>query len=125
MKIRNRWCVGHLRTIPISGYPIDGVVATNMQLLGGEGYSETHAVLKFGNSRQGFVQGHDEASPHEHANITVENVFTKDWRGPFCAVFTPVKNLTIKGARGKHTGPFVHNFEQNWWDSPSRTDGRL
>ena len=109
--IRNRWCTGILRTVVAKGYPIDGVYASNLQLLGGEGYSEAHAVLKFGNSRPGFG-GLEQCTPEEHANITVENVFAKDWRGPYCAVFSPVKNLTIRGARGSHTGPFFHNFGQ-------------
>jgi hypothetical protein len=109
--IRNRWCSGILRTSPSRGNPIDGVHASNLQLLGGEGYSEAHAVIKLGQSRPGLM-GSDQCSPEEHANITVENVFAKDWRGPYCVVFSPVKNLTIRGARGSHTGPFLHNFGQ-------------
>jgi hypothetical protein len=109
--IRNRWCAGILRTVVARGYPIDGVYASNLQLLGGEGYSEAHAVLKLGNSRPGLF-GLEQCMPEEHANITVENVLAKDWRGPYCAVFSPVMNLTIRGARGSHTGPFFHNFGQ-------------
>ena len=108
--IRNRWCVGLLRTVPIR-YPIDGIYASNLQLLGGEGYSEAHAVLKFGHSRPGIFEGEMRATEMQ-SNITVENVFAKDWRGPYCAVFSPAKNLTIRGARGSHTGPFFHNLGQ-------------
>jgi len=109
--IRNRWCTGILRTVVAKGYPIDGVYASNLQLVEEEGCSEAHAVLKLGNSRPGSG-GLEQCTPEEHANITVENVFAKDWRGPYCAVFSPVKNLTIRGARGSHTGPFFHNFGQ-------------
>ena len=109
--IRNRWCVGILRTVPAPGNPINGVYASNLQLLGGEGYSEAHAVLKFGHSRPGIFEGEMRATEMQ-SNITVENVFAKDWRGPYCAVFSPAKNLTIRGARGSHTGPFFHNLGQ-------------
>ena len=108
--IRNRWCTGLLRTVPAPGYPIDGVHASNLQLLETPGYSEAHAVLKFGHSRPG--EGGEQCAPEEHANITVENIFAKDWKGPYCVVFSPVKNLTVRGARGTHTGPFFHNFGQ-------------
>ena len=108
--IRNRWCSGILRTVPVR-YPIDGVYASNLQLLGGEGYSEAHAVLKFGQSRPGIFE-EEARAPDMQANITVENVFAKDWRGPYCVLFSPVKNLTIRGARGSHTGPFFHNLGQ-------------
>jgi hypothetical protein len=111
VSIRNRWCTGILRTVVAEGYPIDGIYASNLQLLGGEGYSEAHAVLKFGNSRPG-AGGLGQCTPQEHANITIENVFAQNWRGPYCAVFSPVKNLTIRGARGSHTGAFFHNFGQ-------------
>ena len=109
--ISNRWCTGLLRTIAAPGYPIDGVHASNLQLLETPGHSEAHAVLKFGTARPGY-EGVEQCAPEEHANITVENVFAKDWRGPYCAVFSPVKNLTVRGARGTHTGPFFHNFGQ-------------
>jgi hypothetical protein len=108
--ISNRWCTGLLRTLAFPGSPIDGVHATNVQLLEPPGFSEAHAVLKFGNARP--AQGEEPYTPDMQSNITVENVFAKDWRGPFCAVFSPVKNLTIRGARGSHTGPFFHNFGQ-------------
>ena len=109
--ISNRWCTGLLRTIAAPGYPIDGVHASNLQLLETPGHSEAHAVLKFGTARPGY-EGVEQCAPEEHANITVENVFAKDWRGPYCAVFSPVKNLTVRGARGTHTGFFFHNFGQ-------------
>ncbi len=109
--ISNRWCTGLLRTLPMPGSPIDGVHASNLQLLESPGSSEAHAVLKFGNARP-VPEGQQAYTPDLQANITVENVFARDWRGPYCAVFSPVKNLTIRGARGSHTGPFFHNFGQ-------------
>jgi hypothetical protein len=109
--ISNRWCTGILRTVALPGYPIDGVHASNLQLLESPGHSEAHAVLKFGTARPGY-EGGEQCGAAEHANITVENVFAKDWRGPFCAVFSPIKNLTVRGARGSHTGFFFHNFGQ-------------
>jgi hypothetical protein len=110
--MRNRWCTGLLRTSAADGHPIDGVHASNLQLLESGGYSEGHAVLKFGNSRPGEFSLHYQSDPAAQSNITVENVFAQHWRGPYCAVFSPVKNLTIRGARGSHTGPFFHNFGQ-------------
>jgi polygalacturonase len=109
--IRNRWCTGILRTLAAPGYPIDGIYASNLQLLETPGYSEGHAVLKFGTARPGY-EGGEQCAAAEHANITVENVLATDWRGPYCAVFSPTKNLTVRGARGTHTGPFLHNFGQ-------------
>ena len=110
--IRNRgWGTGLLRTLPAHGYPIDGVHASNLQMLETPGHSEAHAVLKFGNTHSGHFSA-AYCIPDDQANITVENVFVKDWVGPYVAVLEPVKNLTLRGLRGDHTGPFLHNYGQ-------------
>ena len=109
VSIRNRWSTGLLRILPIRGYPIDGVHVSNIQMLETPGHSGAHAVLKFGNTRPGAFT--DEISGTEDiVNITVENVFVKDWRGPYVAILEPVKNLTLRGLRGKHTGHLIHNY---------------
>ena len=109
--ISNRWASGILRTVAAPGYTIDGLYASNLQMLETPGYSEAHAVVKIGNIRPGYM-GLRECLPEDHANITVENVFAKDWRGPYIGVFSPVKNLMVRGARGTHTGVLLHNFGQ-------------
>ena len=107
--IRNLWSTGLLRVLPVRGHPIDGVHVSNIQMLETPGHSGAHAVLKFGNTRPGHFDT-ENSGPEEMANITVENVFVKDWRGPYVAILEPVKNLTLRGLRGKHTGHLIHNY---------------
>ena len=109
--IRNRWCTGLLRFLPARGYPIDGVHVSNIQMLETPGRSEAHAVLKFGVTHSGH-RSTAYCIPEDLANITVENVYVKDWVGPYVAVLEPVKNLTLRGLRGDHTGHFFHNYGQ-------------
>ena len=109
--IRNRWCTGLLRLLPARGYPIDGVHVSNVQMLETPGHSEAHGVLKFGTTDSGNLS-EQYCIPEDMANITVENVFVKDWVGPYVIVLEPVKNLTLRGLRGNHTGPFFHNYGQ-------------
>ena len=112
--MRNLWATGLLRVLPAPGYPIDGVHIKNIQMLETPGRSLAHAVLKFGNTKSGMPQSRympfDACAPEDQANITIENVFVKDWVGPFIAILEPVKNLTIRGVRGNHTGPLLHNY---------------
>ena len=109
--IRNTWCTGLLRFLPARGYPIDGVHVSNIQMLETPGRSEAHAVLKFGVTHSGH-RSTAYCIPEDMANITVENVYVKDWVGPYVAVLEPVKNLTLRGLRGDHTGHFFHNYAQ-------------
>ena len=107
--VRNLWCTGLLRVLPSPGLPIDGVHISNIQMLETPGRSEAHAVLKFGNTKASQPNFH-VCSPEDQANITIENVYVKDWVGPYIAILEPVKNLTIRGVRGVHTGPLLHNY---------------
>jgi len=109
--IRNRWSTGLLRILPIRGYPIDGVHVSNVQILETPGHSGAHGVLKFGATDSGNHAA-EFCLPEDMANITVENVYVKDWVGPYITVLEPVKNLTLRGLRGNHTGPFFHNYGQ-------------
>ena len=109
--IRNRWCTGLLRCLPSRGYPIQGIHVRNIQMLETSGHSEAHAVLKFGATSSGHNY-EEYGLPEDMADITVENVYVKDWVGPYVAVLEPCKNLTLRGLRGNHTGPFFHNYGQ-------------
>lgn len=51
--------------------------------------------------------------PCDHQNITVENVFVEEWDAPYCVVQAPVRNLTLRGLRGQHTGPLFYNLEND------------
>ena len=110
--IRNHWCTGLLRVLPARGYPIDGVHVSNIQMLETPGRSEAHAVFKFGNTHSGNLS-EAYCMPEDQANITIDNVYVKDWVGPYVSVLEPVKNLTLRGLRGSHTGPFFHNYGQS------------
>ena len=109
--IRNRWSTGLLRVLPIRGIPIDGVHVSNIQMLETPGHSGAHGVLKFGATDSGN-HAEEYCLPEDMANITVENVYVKDWVGPYVLILEPVKNLTLRGLRGNHTGPFFHNYGQ-------------
>ena len=112
--VRNLWCTGLLRVLPAPGYPIDGIHITNIQMLETPGRSLAHAVLKFGNTKSGMPKSvympFDACAPEDQANITIENIYVKDWVGPYIAILEPVKNLTIRGVRGSHTGALLHNY---------------
>jgi hypothetical protein len=103
--VENRHSTGLFRTIADRQSSLDGVYAGNLLMTGDTSVGD--AVLKIGWSGSGID---DLPRPANHRNITVENVFVDRWDGPYCDVEAPVKNLTLRGCRGRHTGPFFYTF---------------
>ena len=107
--IRNVHSCGILRTTAQAGSVIDGVYATNLQLLSDAEAGD--AALKIG--WNGPEDGYQDVTPEEHRNIVIENVGVNRWGGPFCTIQQPVKGLTIRGIRATHTGPLLWNEEHD------------
>ena len=103
--VENEHSTGLFRTIADRHSPLDGVYAGNLSMTGDTSVGD--ALLKIGWSGSGID---DLPRPADHRNITVENVFVDHWDAPYCEIEAPVENLTLRGCRGRHTGPFFHTF---------------
>jgi hypothetical protein len=107
--IRNVHSCGIFRTTAQAGSVIDGVYATNLQMISEEEAGD--AALKVG--WNGHEDAYRDVTPEEHRNIVIENVGVNRWDGPFCTIQQPVKGLTIRGVRARHTGPLLWNEEHD------------
>jgi len=106
--IENVFSTGLFRTIAERDAPVEGVFASNLSMTGGTDVGD--AALKIGWADDGVEE---LPRPEDHQNITIENVFVEEWDAPYCVVQAPVKNFTLRGARGSHTGPFFYNHEND------------
>jgi hypothetical protein len=119
--VRNRWNSGILRTEGPA--LISSVVASNLVMLDGEGYSEGHSVVKIGTTRGSLVleMAADDIDPLTEVfqeGIQIHGLAVEGWVGPVIAIYQPIANLVMSGVTGTHTGPLFVNFE-------SKIDGLL
>lgn len=106
--VHNIHSTGLFRTIADQEAPLQGIHASNLAMTGGTDVGD--AVLKIGWAGDGTEV---MPRPEHHRDITVENVHVEEWDGPYCAVETAVGNLTLRGLRGRHTGPLFYNMEND------------
>lgn len=109
VSIRNAHSCGVLRTVAQAGSVLDGVYASNLQLLSDEEAGD--AALKIG--WNGPEDAHREVRPADHRNVVVENVGVNRWDGPFCTIQQPIRGLTLRGVRARHSGPLLWNEEND------------
>jgi len=106
--VHNVHSTGLFRTIADREAPLENVYAGNLAMTGGT--DEGDAALKIGFADIGVET---MPRPADHRNVTVENVYLESWDAPYCAVQAPIRNLTLRGLRGRHSGPFFYTLEND------------